>query len=191
MAISKTDICNAALTKLGQAELITNIDEGTPNANALRAAWDIARDATLRDFDWGFAMTRQTLAVLEDEPLSEIWEYQYQLPTVPLYLRIVDIPDYDPLNQPPYEIEGDVLLTNETEITIRYIAQITDTAKYPADFANALAARLAFEVATVVTQSRGAKQLAAAEYASAISDAKGTAALEQKSKPARSTWADR
>lgn len=180
-----------ALTKMGQAELITNIDEATPNSNALRAAWDICRDAVLRGFDWGFAMERQELAALDDAPMSDIYAYQYALPTNPLCLRVVDFPDYDRLNQPEYEVEGDVLLTNETTARIRYIKQATDTAKYPADFANALAAWLAYETCLAINGSRGLKPLLAADYTDAISKAKGNGAIERKSMAQRTTWADR
>src|SRR3954470_7295005 len=61
MALSKVAIANGALQKLG-AKRIESLDQNTPNARSMSAAYDSARRALLRKYTWGFAKRRASIA---------------------------------------------------------------------------------------------------------------------------------
>ena len=69
MAVSKTDICNKALTYLG-VKTIATITENSQQALRLNYIYETTRDAVLREFDWGFARTIETLNRISGETLT-------------------------------------------------------------------------------------------------------------------------
>src|SRR5437879_11783972 len=80
-----TDICNAAISHCGTRSKISSIDEGSPEANACRTHFALARDSLLRAFDWNFARITASLGALQDPPAR--WGEKYALPVDCLRLR--------------------------------------------------------------------------------------------------------
>ena len=199
MPFSKTQICNMAILKLG-GNPIASLTDGSTGAKACAAAYDMVRDRLLEDHNWWFAVVRQNLNRLEDEAESDKYSFQYTLPTDPIMLRFIDIPDY---HGEDWDIEigtgGDpVLLTNLSEVVCRYVRLITDEGEFPSSFANAFAAALAAEISVKITDSVRMRSIMQAEATAAIIEAQANGAMmamsesrAQESHPARSTWADR
>jgi hypothetical protein len=175
-----TDIVNVALiSKLG-AEPIESLNDNIKQARVMKRLYPIWRDAELSAYNWTFATKRAELAVLTDDPDTDEYEYQYQLPSD--FLRLIQAGDYWPLigecdyvsmSTAPYIREGDKLLTNyyETTLNIRYIYQLTDALQYPALFKTALICRLGLEACEALTEVRYAqnrKQTLMVEYRQAI-----------------------
>ena len=97
MSVSKTEICNLALGKLG-AGRISNIEEDTTEKAVLcRLYYESVVEEVLRSHEWNCAIWYQSLTALaetDDDYLLEDYEgysYQFQLPTAPRCLRVLGI----------------------------------------------------------------------------------------------------
>lgn len=142
---SKVGICNIAIGLLG-AETIGTLTDGSSEALACSNHWDTSRDATLAAMDWTFARKRVELSQLATSP-DFGWDYQYQLPPdclVPLFINEGA--------EPKWIVEGNYLLTNEGEVELVYTFRVTDPGAYTALFTDALAVRLAADIAPAVTR---------------------------------------
>lgn len=192
---SKVEIANRALAKIGDKR-VTSLDDDSKQAREAKAAFDIVRDSELRARRWSFSIKRTTLAALADAPAFG-YAYQYQLPTD--CLRILEVGDTYPggdltsyRNGPgaEYAIEGRTILTNyAAPLKLRYSAQITDTGLYDATFVEALACKLAVELATPLSASETRKNSAWNDYKEAIAAARRANAIERPSEPiADDTW---
>jgi hypothetical protein len=172
MAYSILGIVNLALGKIGAKE-ITAFDNTTPNGKAAGLVWEYIRDEVLEVRDWRFAKTRALMGTGTEVDDTEEYgfDYAYQMPSDFLRLpkRTVNSFRDDPPVYPqgydykievvtitdtgPPETTSDVLclLTdydNSTEdMFITYIKKQTDPTMYSAAFINALAFRLAAELA--------------------------------------------
>lgn len=86
------DICNLALSYLGDEALVASINppDGTAQAGHCARFYPIARDQVLEMHTWGFATVRVALAYYAATPPST-WLYAYAAPTEVLnYLEILD-----------------------------------------------------------------------------------------------------
>ena len=75
---AEVDCLNDALSQLGAAT-ITDIADGSTNANHCLRLYPALRDGLLRSAHWNFAMTRVELAQDVTPPLFE-FSYAYTLP---------------------------------------------------------------------------------------------------------------
>ncbi len=168
---SEVDICNLALSHLGDTATVASINppDGSAQAEYCQRFYPMARDSLLEMHEWGFATKRVTLAKLSTNAASG-WAYAYAQPNDVLNTLAVLDPaasdDYSagiaqPLGwnaQPlvnvgvytpqPYALESDstgadIVLTNQVNAVMRYTARITDTGKFSPLFVEALAASLA------------------------------------------------
>jgi hypothetical protein len=184
--MSEVAICNAALIKLG-AERINALDENNNRARVMNERYAAVRDAELDRCRWKFSIARVTLAALAAAPDGDDYARQFQLPND--YIRLIegadivdvaDLSDYRGSSSAAlYSVEGRKILTNlPAPLSIRYIAQITDTSLFVPSFAEALAARLADECCERITDSDSKRQTAKEDYRQAIREAKRARALE-------------
>lgn len=186
---SQVDIANRALTKLGEARIVSFTDN-TNIARTVNSMWDVVRDAELRSHVWRFALARASLPALVDAPTFG-YNYQYQLPSDCLRLvevaefRVNNLADYINRDDSIYTVEGNKILTDlGAPLNIRYIQQTLDTAQFTIDFVEVLACRLAAEMAEILTNSMPKRQMAWQEYNQAVSLAVKTNSLELPSKSA-------
>lgn len=148
---SQTDICNLALGLIG-AETISSLTEGSTESLACLVAWDSGRDAVLAAMDWSFARKRMELSQSSTTP-DFGWDYQYPLPSD--FLEPIEV---NGTTDPNWLIEAGNILINDDELNLVYTARIEDTAKYPAMFVDAFAARLAADISPRVTRDFGLQQ---------------------------------
>jgi hypothetical protein len=150
MTTSVIAICNRALDFLG-ADPITSLEDGSKPAGLCQRNFAPAADAVLRLYPWNAAQRRARLASLGERPA---WGYahQYQLPQGPLpayCLRVLEI-----AGGGDYRIEGRRILSDlPPPLDILYIGRIADAAEYDALLAEAVAARLALQLAGNLTES--------------------------------------
>lgn len=145
-----TTICNYALARLGQSQIMSMEDASKP-ARFCKRMYPQTRDEVLRSHPWNFAGKRATLAMLLDKPEFE-WLYQYQLPTD--FLRMLELNSYrtgESLKL--FEIEGDRLLTNESQAQVKYVWRLVDANKFDPLFVEALSVKLASKLAKPLTGS--------------------------------------
>ncbi len=182
---SEVDIANLALSKLGEARIISLTDNNKP-ARAMLARFETLRDAELTDGAWRFAAKRVTLPALATAPT---WGYStaYQLPND--HLRPLQVGDmavnietigvyysastsYNP-TEGPFEIVGAEIHTDQSApLNFEYIRRVTDTGLFPAPFVESLAARLAADAAIELTQSNSIREDAARQHMMALRTAK-------------------
>lgn len=160
----EVDIANVALLRIGQLAPLASLEEDTPQAQAVKAIFGHARDAVLEAFAWPFATFRAQLAVIasadddpDDENLRTGWGFTYALPANCIAPRYI----YPGTNNPgegqeiPYRIEGDVqrgkvLVTNEPEAELIFTKLVDTPARWSPMFRDALAMRLASDLAMSV-----------------------------------------
>ncbi len=149
---SQVEICNLALSHLGQADEIANlVTERSAAAAACRRFYDVARDATLRDFSWPFATKFAFLNLVEEDPTEE-WAFSYRFPVDCLLARrIVSGFRIDTaLSRVVYKIgrdtAGQLIYTDKVDPQLEYTMKVTDPDKYNAQFVLALSYRLAMYI---------------------------------------------
>ena len=170
---SQIDICNLALTKLGDTN-ISSITQNARPAKLLNQCYELMLEEVLRAYDWNFATGRAQLARLDEDPIFG-YDFQYSLPADYLKIRKFFNAYGAGFIRPQYEIEGRKLLTNEETVQIIYTKKITDTTYFDSLFISAFAARLALEICESLTGKSTLKQILYQEYQIIMAKASATA----------------
>lgn len=182
---SVIQIANRALTKLGSAR-ITSIDDDVKAARSVKSCFEDLRDDELRAYRWQFAMKRTSLAALATAPAFG-YLYQYQVPSDFLRIDMCDdrypstiMDNYIGAEYLDWILEGNKILTDiSAPLKLRYIARIEDPNQWDVNFREALACRIAAELAEDLTQSNQKRQLAWEEYKIAINKAIKSNSIEK------------
>ncbi len=147
--LSEVKICNLALNKLGAARISTR-DEASAEAQACDAIYDEVRDDVLADHIWNFAQKRAALGLLDETPefTDDGVTLVYQAPTDIIKLNFVNI------ESAIVKLEGDKILSDASGLELKYTSRVTDVQKFFSKFVEALATRLAAELAFTLTASR-------------------------------------
>jgi hypothetical protein len=201
---SVVDICNIALSHLGDSATVATIDppEGSAQAEHCARFYPIARDTLFESHSWGFATRRSALALLTSPGTS--WDYAYAQPAGMVNLLSV-IPadatdDYSvaPLAtwtmQPivtggsyvpqPFAVETlddgtGIILTDQADAWARYTVVVDDTTKFSPLFVDCLGWLLASYLAGPVL--KGETGAAAARTCFATYEKRMGAAIESDS----------
>lgn len=145
---SIVSICNLALSNIGK-QGINALSEPTPEARACSQFYQHTLETLLQAYPWRFAGKTQSLAqIANDKPGA--WRYAYTRPVDCLKVRWVR-PQYsadDPQTQAqeianPFDIEGRSIYCNLSPAFLRYTGSVTDPARLPPLFVDALAWHLA------------------------------------------------
>jgi hypothetical protein len=159
---SEVDICNLALSHLGDDATVASIDppEGSAQAEHCARFYPIARDTLLEMHSWNFATRRAALALLADDGAQ--WTFTYEQPAD--CLRVLAVMHVDApsdlavpaVNNPgrtfpipqDFVCETDILgrkivYTEQEDAMARFIAFVTDTARFSPMFVTALSWKLA------------------------------------------------
>lgn len=159
---SETDLLNDALSQFGGAA-ITNISDGSINANHCLRLYPPLRDALLRLHHWNFAMTWVQLAQDVTPPVAQ-WAYAYTLPSD--CLKVVNYggsatavsslaliyPDSGIRVVTRYKIEGRKLVSNDGTVYIQYLRRITNVDEWDPLFYQAVAAWLASKLCSAIAK---------------------------------------
>ncbi|QDP67286.1 MAG: hypothetical protein Unbinned4614contig1000_3 [Prokaryotic dsDNA virus sp.] len=164
-ATTEVNLANMALTMLGQ-QPISALTDSNNRAVMANARYADVRDSVLRAHPWNCAVKRDSLtarAAATGLLGAPKWGYTktYALPSD--FVRMVSIED--PTQE--YTIEAGnredthssandlVLLTDASEMNIKYIYRLTNVAKMDDTLKHAIAVRLAAELAHAVTGDSG------------------------------------
>jgi len=144
--ISVTQICNAALGKIGAKRINDYTEDSSVQAIQCRTHYEHTRDALLRSHFWRFASDRAELTEDAEEPAFE-WDSQFILPNDFLRLKSVyeDNNTAGDSTRQSFAIEGQRILTNESTCQIRYIKKVTDPTKFDPLFTEVLILQLALK----------------------------------------------
>lgn len=146
MANTETTICNQGLGFIG-AKQISDFDTDTSvQGIQCRLHYAPTRDALLRSYRWRFAAGREDLTQNAGSPDFE-YANQFDLPDDFMALRSVFGDNLTPARKTriTYAIEGQLLLTDESVVQMKYTKKITDTSLFDPLFVKVLVAQLADE----------------------------------------------
>ena len=204
MPISDIDICNLALTKLGQ-QPITSFTDNTTRSAIMGRNYAPLRDKLQRK-RWNFNRVYANQPALSTAPP---FEYQYAYPLPDDYLRLelaaqvqpngapppgqvpfgppisivgmpgVDLSDYNNSRSQDYRIVGKQIWSNiPPPLSIIYGARVTDPNMFDANFVETLATYLAFELCEVITNSNAKKAALGQDYKEELFEALNAKAIE-------------
>lgn len=163
--VSEVGICNAALIKIGNENRISALTEKGREGETCNLLYSQTRDYLLASHPWNFAIGRSTLSLNATSPAFE-YTNSFYLPGD--YLRAIKLYNTDE----SWKIEGDQLLTDEGTAQLIYIKKVKDTAKFSPLFTEALATRLAAEMAEVISGSTSKANKLFAEFRLKFKEAK-------------------
>lgn len=145
---TKLSIINAALMKVG-LPLAADLSDCDWNAGSI---YDAVAEQVLRSFPWGFA-TR--FAVLARDIADPAFGFRHAYAMPPDCLRVVDVRCGEDLRSPRarFVVSGKLIYANVSPCNARYVARDKDPANWPTDFADAVAARIAAEIANLSAQT--------------------------------------
>jgi hypothetical protein len=156
---SEVSVANQALGWLGLDPIIS-LDDPSKAAQLCKTNLAPLRDAVLEGVEWTFAQRRATLAPSTGVP---VWGYAHRflMPSGCLKVNYVtETPDvYESYPIDPWAKETNYILCNSTLIYIRYTGRITDPKVWSECFSQALAARLASDIAIPATNSQSHMKL--------------------------------
>ncbi len=171
MALTAVEICNSALYKIG-AQRITSLSDGTKSSIILNDQYDRLRKEVLRAHPWNFAITWVALAATVNTPVSEDYTTEFLLPSD--VIRVLSTNLADNLDwEIGYNADGNkCLFCNDTSVTIQYIKNVTNTTLFAPDFDEALAFRIAADIAYALVQSQSIQQNMFKLYQAALGQAR-------------------
>jgi hypothetical protein len=153
MAInSKNDICNMALSHLGNYGTVNDIDTPTNDKETTFALWyDITRQATIKLLMPNFALARKTVAKIVTTPafgFKIVYEYPNDC------LKLLGIGDINEKDY-NYAVEGNRIYTDyewPDGLPVRYLKDIKDVNTMSPEFKVEFSFELAANVALPITQ---------------------------------------
>lgn len=194
---SVVQICNMALSHIGSEARVSSISppDGSVEAGHCADFYDLARTELLEPGNWNFALKRAVLA--QTTNLSEAWAYAYVKPsdcqralrvlrpsvTVTVFTQDTVGAHTDDRDSAAFDIEGDVLFTNEPDAVLVYTRDVIDTNRFPASFTSALSFMLSSYLAGPILKGNEGTRIGDAmrQRAMAIADVSATSAANASS----------
>lgn len=150
MAETQTSICNQALSLIG-AHNITAYGDGSYNADSCALFWDQCIEDLLADYDWKFAIARDTLGI---DSVTPAFEYDYQWQIHATCLRILEVYNY----VGDWEVEGSKLLCHlgsDDTCYIKFIRTGIGISGWSRQFIEGLIIRLGKKLVSKIKNSQG------------------------------------
>lgn len=148
--ISEVSICNQALSWVG-ARQISSLDEPSSEAEWCKNNYDFLRDTVLEERMWTFATTRDS-STTADRDEWDLW-FKHRLPEEWLAVYRV-FSDPQARRNTEWAREGEWILSSSATVYMWGLRRIVDTNKFTMLFVQALAARMAAEMAIPFAENR-------------------------------------
>lgn len=139
MSASVVDICNLALSHLGDKANVSDLEEMSAQSDQCKRYYPIAKNLCLVQHAWDFATRRINPAEVATPPAVTKWAFCYQAPS-DMMKAIEVLPEGgNEQSGVPFIIESDttgarVIYCDFPNITLRYIALVDDPTKFSAMF---------------------------------------------------------
>lgn len=203
---SEVEICNLALSHVGDSATVASIDppEGSSQAEHCARWYPIARNALLEMQEWNFATTRALLAEVANQ--FPQFQHSYARPTDCLKVLAVGAADamgdlfptycqqdrayyaaprfpcmlytsQEFKTETDYATGNQVILTNQANAMVRYTRLVTDTSKFSPLFTTALARMLASYLAGPVLKGETGMKVGQAQLQIAVQMASSAAVI--------------
>lgn len=180
---SSTEICNLALTMIGQEPVVT-LDDTTKGARLCKRWYNPVLEAELRGYPWTFAMKRAVLSPLYDKGLAEFppvpelsKSYVFQLPTDCIRIANLNVP-YD-----QYTLEGNKIYADTDTLYIRYVSKPESSALFDPQFVMVLACAIAIELCIPLTDDQDLLTKLLSRKEQLVSHARNTQSIEASPQP--------
>lgn len=147
---SALDICNAALSKIGEAPLDALIANESTASRLCVLHYHPARRETLCMARWTFATKHATLDNISAEAPHSLTPYQFTLPAD--CLRVLEVECTE------WKMQGRRLHASCAPLPLSYIADMEDADQFDPLFMDALATRLAEKLAMPMTGNQSLRQ---------------------------------
>jgi hypothetical protein len=152
MALSKIDVCNQALLRVGadtiaSLDTSSDLDEGTvTEANLCNIFFDQALEETMRIYPWNCCTQRSIPVKLAEDPLFG-YEFAFQLPNDCMrVMNVFDSTDQDK-NGIRWVVEGGKILCDYEVIYLKYVKKPTNVGELDSLAVRALICNLALKLA--------------------------------------------
>lgn len=174
---SDVGICNSALIKLGSRQRITSLTQTNSVAAALcNEQYAKIRDELLEMGHWKFALTWASLTRTAVTPTAE-YDYEYQRPGD--IIRVVKITDNDAgVGVVPYRLAGDRVISDSNALWVLYVRREPDPNVMSALFREALAWKLAYDLATSITDANTTRTSIERDVIRAVARAKASDSIQ-------------
>lgn len=181
MPFNDVQIANFALFRIKVSKQITSLTEQSPEAIACNLWFTHAREAVLSDAEWPFATKRGLLALvtLTDAEMPDEWGFAYAYPTDCIYARIMW--DGAQKRRPEQELEfriehhpnsdARIIYSDVEDACLIYTKDVTNAGLFSEHFVDALAWRLAADIAPSLMASRESALDALRMYRFVLGDA--------------------
>lgn len=183
---SEIIICNKALSHIG-AKAITDLNDDVPSAVKCNLLYGPARDFVLGDHAWNFAEKRILLALVSDvTPIGYSFAYEYPSDCIALRRIYQPVKGGKPIRYSETSnssLDGRLILTDLEEAIAIYTAKITVVNAFSVGFEEALAWKLASDLAYPITKSLQKQSAALTVYNAYISTAQTNNAEEAEDEP--------
>jgi hypothetical protein len=189
--ISTVAICNMALTHIGADSTIESIDEDSAEANACKTWFDWSRVQVLELSDWSFARKRVTLALHGDAAPEGDWLYRYEYPSDCVNARYIPQAGGWTDDATPFVVEvtddgsEKTILTDMGSAVLVYTFDQKNSMLWSSGFIDALALRLASNIAFTLTGSRELAAQLAKDSVNAVGIAAASNANEGREREPR------
>jgi hypothetical protein len=169
VGFSDVNICNSAALKVG-AEQMSSLQDNTRTSNTCALLYPILRDEVMRAAPWRFALRQGNLGVPSATPPTFDYQAAYDIPSD--ILRVWQV-----RTNPWTEIGGQIFCNKADGIDILAIYQNTDPTSWDAQFAEALAWKMAAQIALSLVQSVPLQQEMTKGYEKCLAEARSTNAV--------------
>lgn len=151
--MNTVEVCNLALARIGHGSSrpIVSIDDQAEPARACKRVFAPLLRSMLREYAWPFAL--RTVALAPSSSAVPGWSHVYAMPTDALNILAITAADADPWTAPArydrrgFRLIGRLIACHESPAHAWYTADVADPVEADALFSDALAWRLAAELA--------------------------------------------
>lgn len=170
MPVSRVEIANMALLKLGQPSLMS-LEDNAVNAQRASQEMEPALETVLRSYPWPFAIARVQLQRLLERPLYQ-FSYYYKMPQ-----DIVRITSLNTQGE-AYSLENGKIATNATSVHVKYVSKDQALTNMDMTTCDVVATNLAARLCLIITENPQVQQQLWQQYEILLMQARNTWAIE-------------
>lgn len=182
------EIANLATGFFGEDDQIRSPDDDGKPARTVRAVWAKVRSFVFTKANWSCGRRRSRLAARAANarfPVLDPYSYAFPLPTG--FVRLVAILSPEGVKQAYAIVRGpagrEIHCDHAGPLEIEWIEDVADWSLWSAEFTEAFAMRLAYQIADRLSGDKARKQQALQAYKDALSEGAGSDARQQPPQP--------
>jgi hypothetical protein len=180
---SEVSICNQALALLG-ANPIISLDDNTTEANLCKTLYPDVRDSVLEESNWSFATKWLNLPPLANPPVGE---YANAFPLPSDVIRIIFVGE-DFSRPEQWQREGNNIRKDGNTCKCQIVHRENNPNAYSPLFVQALAARMAMEMAVALTNNASLMGTFAQMYEAKLDKAVNNDSAQGRARKITSNW---